>query len=117
MKRNIIILVIVALISFFAGYNFNSKEINPQCFYGKIKSVNENTVNVLGLEVNDINFRSEFVFEIDNNTKITWRYEEITADKLKENMNISIYFIGEILESYPAKIKEITEIKVLDDEI
>ena len=49
-------------------------------------------------------------------TKIMWRYTEITPEDLESGDHISITFTGEVLESYPAQIQQVDIIQLLDDE-
>lgn len=88
----------------------------PQTFYATISDIQGNTFKVTGMEVNDINFRGEFCFSIVEETKITWRYTDISIQDLDVGDHISITFTGEILETYPAKIQQVEVVQLLDDE-
>ena len=125
----IIMLVIIALvIGYFVGYkraydkiesasqnvNYNNEQ---QTFYAEIKEINNNNVFLVeGLSVNDINYRGDFTFSVVEETKLEWRGTEISISDLKVGDNISITFDGEILDTYPAQIKEVIKIQLLDDE-
>lgn len=122
-------LVIIALvIGYFVGYkraydkiesasqnvNYNNEQ---QTFYAEIKEINNNNVFLVeGLSVNDINYRGDFTFSVVEETKLEWRGTEISISDLKVGDNISITFDGEILDTYPAQIKEVIKIQLLDDE-
>ena len=126
----VIMLVIIALvIGYFVGYkraydkiesasqnvNYNNEQ---QTFYAEIKEINNNNVFLVeGLSVNDINYRGDFTFSVVEETKLEWRGTEISISDLKVGDNISITFDGEILDTYPAQIKEVIKIQLLDDEI
>lgn len=124
----IILLIIIALvIGYFVGYKRAydkiekaSQSINytneQQTFYAEIKQINDNNILVEGLSVNDINYRGEFTFSIVGETKLEWRGTEISLSELDVGDNISITFAGEILDSYPAQIKDVIKIQLLDDE-
>ena len=124
----IILLIIIALvIGYFVGYKRAydkiekaSQSINytneQQIFYAEIKQINDNNILVEGLSVNDINYRGEFTFSIVGETKLEWRGTEISLSELDVGDNISITFAGEILDSYPAQIKDVIKIQLLDDE-
>ena len=88
----------------------------PQTFYATITDIQDNSIKVKGMEINDINFRGEFCFFIVEETKITWRYTDILIDDLDVGDNISITFTGEILETYPGQIQQVETVQLLDDE-
>ena len=125
----VILLVIFALIiGYFVGYkraydnmenaNQDINDLdNQQTFYAEIKEINNNNILVQGLSVNDINYRGEFNFSIIEETELEWRGTEISLSDLDVGANISITFSGEILDTYPAQIKDVVKIQLLDDEI
>ena len=95
----------------------------------KIKKINEHngitTILIKGFESNDINYRGEFEFSIDDDTKllciepncIKSSYTEIDLPKLKEGQNVSITSIGEVLESYPIQLTKVTKVVVLEEQL
>ena len=90
-------------------------------FNAKIKEIRENngitTILIEGLETNDINHRGDFDFSIDNDTELLWNNTKIEISDLKEGQTVSITSTGEVLESYPAQLTEVTKIIVLEDEL
>ena len=64
----------------------------------------------------DFNFRGEFRFIVSDDTKLEWMYEDISVNELCIGNNISITFTGDIQETYPAVIMDVTKIQLLDDE-
>ena len=90
-------------------------------FNAKIKEIRENngitTILIEGLETNDINHRRDFDFSIDNDTELLWNNTEIEISDLNEGQIVSITSTGEVLESYPAQLTEVTKIIVLEDEL
>ncbi len=115
--------VILAGISFFIGNQSARKQIEnladegtAETFYAEISDRKNNFLRVTGLEINDINFRGDFVFSIDEETKMTWRYTEISAEDLDIGDTVSITFTGGIQETAPAKITHVTQIQLLEDE-
>lgn len=115
--------VILAGISFFIGNQSARKQIEnladggtAETFYAEISDRKNNFLRVTGLEINDINFRGDFVFSIDEETKMTWRYTEISVEDLDIGDTVSITFTGEIQETAPAKIAHVTQIQLLEDE-
>ena len=90
-------------------------------FNAKIKEIREHngmtTILIEGLETNDINHRGEFDSSIDNDTELLWNNTKIEISDLKEGQNVSITSTGEVLESYPAQLTEVTKIIVLEDEL
>jgi len=93
-----------------------SSSLNSQTFYAEIKKINNTNLLVDGLDINDINYRGEFSFRIDEQTKLEWRNTSIEFSDLDEGDNISITFEGEIQETYPAQINDVVRIQLLDDE-
>ena len=98
--------VILAGISFFIGNQSARKQIEnladggtAETFYAEISDRKNNFLRVTGLEINDINFRGDFVFSIDEETKMTWRYTEISVEDLDIGDTVSITFTGEIQET------------------
>lgn len=108
---------------FFIGNQSARKQIEnladggtAETFYAEISDRKNNFLRVTGLEINDINFRGDFVFSIDEETKMTWRYTEISVEDLDIGDTVSITFTGEIQETAPAKITHVTQIQLLEDE-
>ncbi len=112
----IIILISIYLIGYRNGQHSEDNPQNQQTFYASIKDITANYLLVEGLEVNDINYRSEFTFSLSENTKLLWRGEKIDPSALKIDDHIAITFQGEVLESYPAQLTEVIKIELLDDE-
>lgn len=88
----------------------------PQTFYATISDIQGDMLTVKGMEINDINFRGEFCFSVAEETEITWRYADIPLTDLEVGDSVSITFTGEILETYPAQIRQVAAIRLLDDE-
>lgn len=116
--------VIIAGIFFYIGYRtayirYENAEsaIITQTFYATISEITEDTVTVTGMDVNDINFRGEFVFGIEKETEIIWRYTDIAFSDLDTGDKIAITFAGEIMETYPMQITQVEQIQLLDDEL
>ena len=109
--------VIIAGIFFYIGYRTAEPAIITQTFYATISEITEDTVTVTGMDVNDINFRGEFVFGIEKETEIIWRYTDIAFSDLDTGDKIAITFAGEIMETYPMQITQVEQIQLLDDEL
>ena len=124
----ILIVVISLVLRYFIGYKRAYDKIesasqnisynnNQQTFYAEIEEIKDNFILVKGLSVNDINFRGEFTISVVGETELEWRNTKINVTDLNVGDNISITFTGEILDSYPAQIKDVVKIQLLDDEI
>ena len=124
----ILIVVVSLLLGYFIGYKRAYDKIEnagqnisynntQQTFYAEIKEIKDNFILVKGLSVNDINFRGEFTISVVGETELEWRNTKINVTDLNVGDNISITFTGEILDSYPAQIKDVVKIQLLDDEI
>lgn len=106
---------------YFVGYQtasgrMKATALDAQTFYATISDIRGDTFTVTGMEVNDINFRGEFCFSIEKETKLLWRYTDISADDLEVGDHISITFTGGVLETYPGQLQHVTVIQLLDDE-
>ena len=123
----ILIVVISLVLGYFIGYKRAYDKIesasqnisynnNQQTFYAEIEEIKDNFILVKGLSVNDINFRGEFTISVVEETELEWRNTKINVTELNVGDNISITFTGEILDSYPAQIKDVVKIQLLDDE-
>ena len=124
----ILIVVISLVLGYFIGYKRAYDKIESasqnisynntqQTFYAEIEEIKDNFILVKGLSVNDINFRGEFTISVVEETELEWRNTKINVTDLNVGDNISITFTGEILDSYPAQIKDVVKIQLLDDEI
>ncbi len=131
-KSTLITIIIIAVILIWTlvggviGYQIGSgvykkdssdgEDTLSQTFYAEIKEINGNSLLVEGLSVNDINFRGQFSFSVTDETKLEWRYTEISLSDLDVGDKISVTFTGAIMESYPAGLTEVVRIQLLDDE-
>ncbi|MGN1270250.1 MAG: DUF3221 domain-containing protein [Clostridia bacterium] len=93
-----------------------------QTFYANIESIKQYNdgsfhINVKGLDVNDINYRGNFTFKVDDDMDMTWRGEKVKVSDLKERNNISITFTDETINDIsPTPLREVIKIQILDDE-
>lgn len=112
------VVIFTAILFYFIGYSVavsRNADKQSQTFYATIMDVQNETLRVKGMDVNDINFRGEFTFSVTKDTKLTWRYTDIKLEDLSVGDNISITFTGEIAESYPGQIRHVTAIQLLND--
>lgn len=126
-RENVLCMTVVAVIaavSFLIGYwaaahkMKNAQEqliFQSQTFYAEITEINGATFQVEGLEENDINFRSRFFFTVAENTRLEWRYTPIKSEDFKVGDTIAVTFLGEIQETYPAKILDVVRVQRLED--
>lgn len=97
-------------------------KVSGQTFYANIESIKQYNdgsfhINVKGLDVNDINYRGNFTFKVDDNMDMTWRGEKVKVSDLKEGNNISITFTDETVNDIsPTPLREVIKIQILDDE-
>lgn len=118
----IVAIVAVVIICFLAGYKAGKESaakdsFDSVTFYAVVADTQDQSVTVQGLEVNDINYRGEFVFFIEDDTELTWRGTEISVDDLDVGDTISITYSGYTLESYPAILQDVYKVQILDDEL
>ena len=86
-----------------------------EAFYATVEDVSDNIVSVKGLDINDINSRGNFEFEIRDKVEIIWRGEKKIVSDLKKGQIILILYSGEILESDPACIENVLKVEILND--
>ena len=129
---NIIGIIIIMGVSFVLGIfvgqmnapknDLAFTKVSGQTFYANIESIKQYNdgsfhINVKGLDVNDINYRGNFTFKVDDNMDMTWRGEKVKVSDLKEGNNISITFTDEIVNDIsPTPLREVIKIQILDDE-
>lgn len=119
-----LVLILLALaVGLSCGYRWGASaatettaEEPSQTFYATIAEVQDSSLLVTGLEVNDINHRGDFSVPIGENTQITWRYEAMDFSEFKPGQTISITYCGGVQETYPAGLTDVTWIQLLDDE-
>lgn len=70
-----------------------------------------------GIQVNDINFRGQFIFSRTEKTKIVWRHTDSMLGELDAGDKVAVTFKGEIKETSAVQIEEIKQIQLLDDEL
>lgn len=127
----ILIMILVAVISYFLGSvitykkldnSLTNHKVNYQSFYATITNIedtgltiDDTLISIKGLEINDINFRGEFEFIITEATEIEWRYTKLEKEELEVGDNVAIIFTGDIEEKEPAHINDVLKIQLLDD--
>lgn len=127
-KRALMIIAAFVLIvgafvgGFFAGKSGQRVETqlawsDGEVVYAEILDVNDGFFHVKGLDVNDINGRGEFTFTAKDNTQFIWRGMDISLSDFQSGDRIAFYYVGFILDSYPAQVKNVVKIKLLDDEL
>ena len=124
----IVIIGVSFLVGLFVGQRNvprNDLAINKvvgQIFYANIESIKQYNdgsfhLNVKGLEVNDINYRGNFTFKVDDSMNMTWRGEKVKVSELKVGSTIAITFTDEMLTFIsPTPLTEVVKIQILDDE-
>lgn len=131
MKKNFVLVllfvIVASVISYFIGYkkayddyesfiNNNDYGVVYQSFYATITNIDGKLITVKGMDINDINFRGNYKFYVDEVVDLEWRYTDIKLSDLEVGDNISIIFTGSVQETDPAKITDILKVQLLDDE-
>lgn len=114
-----ILILLAILASGVAGYTIGSRRtLAPeQTFYASVENIGDNSLIVSGLDINDINSRGKFQLTLTGHTLMEWNNTPIELSDLKPGSRISVSYTGEVAESDPAQIKEVTKIKLLEDEL
>ena len=100
-----------------------SKVVYGQTFYANIESIKQYNdgsfhLNVKGLEINDINYRGNFTFKVDDSIDMTCRGKKINISDLKEGDNISITFTDETINDIsPTPLQEVVKVQLLRDDV
>jgi len=74
------------------------------------------TLLVDGLDDNNINYRDEFTFSINNDIELLWKTNKIEVSDFEVGQKISITFSGVVMESYPGVLVEVNRVIILDKE-
>ena len=130
-KQKVIIIIgiiTIILVSFLIGLYIGKMNVVKEdltmnkTFYANIESIKEYNdggvhINVKGLEVNDINYRGNFTFNINDNIDMSWREEKISISDLKEGEIILITFMDEnLMDISPTPLKEVVKVQLLENE-
>lgn len=111
----VVVIVVLAGLGYIIFKNNVSKE-KDLVFEARVKEVvlNDNVYTVLVEEYDKKKkeYSSEYEFEINNDTKIYYENEEITADKLKANQKVTITASDVMLPSEPAKLSNVKKIVI-----
>ncbi len=114
----IAVVVILVGVGYFVFTNYVSKE-KELVFEARIKevSVNDNIYTVMVEEYDNKKkeYATEYEFEINKDTKIIYKNEETTADKLKANQKVTITSSDVMLPSEPAKLSNVKKIVISKD--
>lgn len=106
----IAVVVILAGVGYFVYTNYVPKE-KSLVFEARIKevTVNDNIYTVLVEEYDKKKkeYTTEYEFEINKDTKIIFKNEETTSDKLKANQKVTITSSDVMLPSEPAKLSNV----------
>lgn len=115
----VLLLAAVFAFGFFCGRRSASaaeEGMNSTTFYAVIEEINDNSLLVEGLEVNDINSRGKFHFAVEDTTLLEWRHTAIGLSDLQEGDTIAVTYTGMVQETSPAGISDVVKIQLLDDE-
>ena len=88
-----------------------------EVIYAEILSAENGAFHVKGLDINDINGRSEYVFGVDEDTQLIWRGTPLSVSDFEKGDKVAVYYDGMVLESFPGQIPNVMKIKLLDDEV
>ena len=100
------------------GYKQALKENQTETFNAVITDIGENgsSMQVEGLETNDINSRGAFIFSVEDDTKLEWHHAPIKLSEFDVGDCVAVTYTGSIMESYPGQIEKATKLQLLDDE-
>lgn len=104
--------------SFFIGRRSapNAESVGSATFYATVTGIDGPSLQVEGLDINDINYRGEFTFTVGEDTRLVWRGTALRLDELRAGALVSVTFSGEVLEVYPSILPTVYQVALLDDE-
>lgn len=111
----ILLMTAAAAGGYFIGVN-TAPPVTGDTFYATIEEINGSRLLVKGLEVNDINSRGRFDFNVTPATELEWRHTAIRLDDLQVGDRVSVTYVGDIQETEPAGITDVRKVKLLEDE-
>lgn len=82
-------------------------------FHAQISEVRQQGLLVNGLDSNSINYRGAFSFFVKEEAELLNEDEKIQLSDLKIGDVVYVEFTGEIMESYPAQISNVTRITLI----
>ena len=88
-----------------------------QTFYATVEAVQDGSLLVCGLDVNDINHRCRFSVQVGSGTRILWHYEPIPLTQLKPGHTVAVTYVGGGQETDPVGLTDVPLIQLLDDEL
>lgn len=112
----VLALVIAAALGGYAVGKNTAEPVFGTTFYASIDQINGSSLLVTGLEVNDINSRGQFRFQITDHTALEWRHTPIEPTQLKAGDRISVTYTGAVEETYPAGLEGVVRVQLLEDE-
>lgn len=126
-KAALIALTAVLIIGAFVGGYFAGKsgqrietqyvQSDSEVIYAEILRADDGFFHVKGLEVNDINGRGEYTFSVKDSTRLVWRGTPLSVTDFEAGDTVAVFYSGEVMETFPAQIGNVTRIKLLDDEV
>lgn len=114
-KALIIILAILIAAAGVGGFFFGRSTVTPARAFIFVEIVEtEKRENGTHFLVYDHERDGEDTFVTDENTKITWRGEDISADSLNAGDRVAVFFSGKILLSYPGRIQDVYAVRLIE---
>lgn len=123
----VVLLFVAGMISYFIGYKaayddfeYGSEQsrLVHETFYAEVKEVDGQHVLVQGLEINDRDYRGEYILEIYAETELTWHDTEISISDLEVGhiVSVEIYSVDGVIDTSTDILVDIAKIQILSDE-
>ena len=84
-------------------------------FYAEVEEREEDYFLVKGLDINDVNHRGLYNFTVTKETILMWNFTKLTLNEIPKSALIAISYQGPVSESFPANIKNVTKVVLLDE--
>ena len=122
-KKSLGPIILAVCAAFIAGFLIghdtgNSKipdVVSAPTFYATLTEIDDSSLTVEGLEINQINHRGTYWLHIGPETDLKWRGTDLKLSDLSPGLTVSVTYSGPILESSPAQIPKVLCVEVLDD--
>jgi len=115
LKKPLLYILGVIMVLFLLG-GCSKGTIDEVSFKGSVLEVGDDYLMVEPAEGSkELDSADKIVLRIKKNTKLSYKAKSISIEDIVEGSRVEIYYNGEIAESYPAQINNISRVLLLED--
>lgn len=85
-------------------------------FHAEILERDGRRFHVKGLDCNDVNGRGEFIFSVEEDTPLVWRYTPASLEDFQAGDRVAVTYTGDVLDIYPVQLTQVLCVDLLEDE-